>query len=667
MKENRFYIFTALLFFVCSSLNAQESNIRYGIFGHGLLNMHNANFRELPGVPNCCKSYTDGTASTIGGGFLIEFPFLGDFDFSFRMSYADYSGLLESTDNIVTANGSTPFTHKLNATIPGISLQPSLMYEITKGLRLHAGFDLNYLLNQTYSQKEEISSPNGTFFPENTRVRNETSGDIKDNAAVMIAPMIGLAYEFPMNAKRTLFLTPEVQYQHGITNLNNNLDWKVSTIRFGFALKYSPKPNPIPKPEPIPEKKPEEPTKPIIVQTPVAPPKEPIEADIRAVGLDDNGKEFPVAKITVEEFLSSQIRPLLNYIFFDENSAEISAKYMKLSPQSKNNFSVKTLQNESTLQTYYHVMNIIAQRLQDNPSAKLTITGCNSNEGNEKNNSLLSQKRANAVKDYFSKTWNIDEKRLIVTYRNLPEKPSNNDTDDGIAENRRVELSSDSWKIIEPVILNDTIRTSNPPIIRFYPTVKTNADIRDWKVSVSQKNTEYKQFTGTQETPQFLDWNILSNNNNVPSLSDPLFFSIKAENSDNQVASSPVRSIPFEQITVQRKRAENKSDKEIDRYSLILFDFDRSEIGSANKRILDYIKPRIAPNATVTVTGYTDKIGDDQHNKELSLQRAQNTVKAIGKGNAIGEGEKEIFDNTIPEGRFYNRTVTVIVETPISK
>ena len=115
------------------------------------------------------------------------------------------------------------------------------------------------------------------------------------------------------------------------------------------------------------------------------------------------------------------------------------------------------------------------------------------------------------------------------------------------------------------------------------------------------------------------------------------------------------------------KRAENKSDKEIDRYSLILFDFDRSEIGSANKRILDYIKPRIASNASVTVTGYTDKIGDDQHNKELSLQRAQNTVKAIGKGNAIGEGEKEIFDNTIPEGRFYNRTVTVIVETPISK
>ena len=104
------------------------------------------------------------------------------------MGYADYSGLLESTDNIVTANGSTPFTHKLDAAIPGISLQPSLMYEITKGLRLHAGFDLNYLLNQTYSQKEEISSPNGTFFPENTRVRNATSGDIKENAAVTIAP-----------------------------------------------------------------------------------------------------------------------------------------------------------------------------------------------------------------------------------------------------------------------------------------------------------------------------------------------------------------------------------------------------------------------------------------------------------------------------------------------
>lgn len=667
MKRKHISIIIGLFCITISSLNAQESTIRYGIFGHGLLNMHNANFKELPGVPNCCKNYTEGTGSTIGGGFLIEFPFFSDFDFSFRMSYADYSGLLESTDNIITANGSTPFTHKLDAIIPAISLQPSLMYDITKGLKVHVGFDLNYLLNQKYSQKEVISSPNGTFIPENTRERNATSGDIQENAVVMIAPMIGVGYEFPMNAKRTLFLTPEVQYQHGITNLNNTLDWKVSTIRFGVALKYSPKPTPIPKPDPIPEKKPEEPAKPIIAQTPVTPQKEPIEAQIRAVGLDENGKEFPVAKIVVEEFLSTQIRPLLNYIFFDNNSSEISPKYNKLSAEATNSFSMITLHNESTLQTYYHIMNIIGQRLRENPTAKLTITGCNSNELKEKNNTELSEQRANAVKEYFLKTWNIEEKRLIVRYRNLPEKPSNNDTDDGIAENRRVELSSDTWKIIEPVILNDTIRTSNPPIIRFYPTVNTKADIRDWKVIVSQQNKEYKQFSGTQTPPQLLDWAILNDKNSIPSLSQPLYYTINAENSDKEKAITPLLSIPFEQITVQKKRAEKKSDKEIDRYSLILFDFDRAEIGVANKRILDYIKPRIAPKATVTVTGFTDKIGDDQHNKELSLQRAQNTVKALGKGTAIGEGEKEVFDNSVPEGRFYNRTVTVIVETPISK
>jgi hypothetical protein len=76
MKRKHISIIIGLFCITISSLNAQESTIRYGIFGHGLLNMHNANFKELPGVPNCCKNYTEGTGSTIGGGFLIEFPSL---------------------------------------------------------------------------------------------------------------------------------------------------------------------------------------------------------------------------------------------------------------------------------------------------------------------------------------------------------------------------------------------------------------------------------------------------------------------------------------------------------------------------------------------------------------------------------------------------------------
>lgn len=660
-------IISTLLLTAFSTLSAQESTLRYGIFGHGMLNTHYADYKELPGVPNCCKNYTSGTGSTIGGGMLIEFPFIGNFDFSFRLSYADYSGLLESTDFITTANGSTPFTHSLNTTIPAISLQPSLMYEITTGLKVNAGLDLNYLLNQSYTQKEIITTANGTFFPQNTRERNVTSGDIKDNAAVMIAPVIGLGYEFPMNAKRTLLLTPEVQYQHGITNVNNSLSWTVSTIRFGVALKYSPKPTPPPKPEPIPDKKPEQPIKPAIVNTPTQPIKEPITAAVRAMGVDQNGKEFPVAKIVVEEFLSSQIRPLLHYVFFEENSAQIPEKYRQLTSQETQSFSIPSLQSESTLGTYYHLLNIIGKRLQNNPSAKLTIVGCNANEGIEKNNVALSQQRAETVKNYLQKSWNIDGKRLTVLNRNLPEKPSNNDTQDGITENRRVELRSDTWEIIEPVIINDTLRTSNPPSIRFYPTITTKADITQWKVSVSQAGNEYKKFTGDQRPPQTLDWNITEQKALIPSLSQPLVYEIIAENSDTMTSTSPQQLLPFEQITVQKKRSERREDKEIDRYSLILFDYDRSEIGTANKKIIDYIKPRIAPNAIVTVTGYTDKIGDDVHNKELSEQRAQNTVKAIGKGTAIGEGEKDIFDNRLPEGRFYNRTVTVLVETPISK
>ena len=70
----------------------------------------------------------------------------------------------------------------------------------------------------------------------------------------------------------------------------------------------------------------------------------------------------------------------------------------------------------------------------------------------------------------------------------------------------------------------------------------------------------------------------------------------------------------------------------------------------------------------VHVTGYTDRMGDAGHNKTLSLSRARVAADALGFSQirAQGMGPTAMYDNNLPEGRFYCRTVDSTVERPVS-
>ena len=117
-------------------------------------------------------------------------------------------------------------------------------------------------------------------------------------------------------------------------------------------------------------------------------------------------------------------------------------------------------------------------------------------------------------------------------------------------------------------------------------------------------------------------------------------------------------------------------NKTIDRYSLILFNFNSNEAGSLNQKILQtYVVDDIQPGARISVMGYTDVVGLEDRNKRLSEQRAaivDTTLKNSSAWEDIasletkGVGETQpLYSNDLPEGRFYNRTVQVVIETPI--
>lgn len=144
-------------------------------------------------------------------------------------------------------------------------------------------------------------------------------------------------------------------------------------------------------------------------------------------------------------------------------------------------------------------------------------------------------------------------------------------------------------------------------------------------------------------------------------------YRLTVEDSTAHVVQTLPQQVPVRQITIRKKRVERIADREIDRYRLILFEFNDAGVKGQNAAIVDLIKRRITPASTVTITGFTDNIGTASYNRELARQRAERTATSLGQplSTIKAATAQAPFPLDLPEGRAYARTVTVVVETPV--
>jgi OmpA-OmpF porin, OOP family len=101
------------------------------------------------------------------------------------------------------------------------------------------------------------------------------------------------------------------------------------------------------------------------------------------------------------------------------------------------------------------------------------------------------------------------------------------------------------------------------------------------------------------------------------------------------------------------------------------FDTDSATIRPSSQEQLRNIAAILAayPAVEVKVGGYTDNVGDDAHNLQLSQDRARSTMQALidlglapGRITAEGYGkEHPVADNSTPEGRQQNRRIDIRV------
>jgi len=105
---------------------------------------------------------------------------------------------------------------------------------------------------------------------------------------------------------------------------------------------------------------------------------------------------------------------------------------------------------------------------------------------------------------------------------------------------------------------------------------------------------------------------------------------------------------------------------QVERYSLLLFDYDAVTLNEDNRRIIELVKRNLRAEAAVRIIGSTDRLGEAEYNRRLSRRRAEAAAEALGRAqveiSGIGEDTRS-FPNDLPEGRFYSRTVIIELET----
>lgn len=655
MKTTIIAIFISLF---AINLFAEEDNqtperpINYGIYLGGNLNMHSPDMNWLSGTSSTTSNSVlfDESVNSFGFnvGAVVNFPINRTNWVSLRLGYNGMNGDFDK-DFYGFEDDDTTAIYNLENSVSYLEIAP--MYQIydlipVKNLYLMAGLELGIPLSTSYDYNRDIDVVDAS----NSLNQEISSGDYTESR-IRFAAAFGVGYMFDVN--ENFHIAPEVSFRFPFTDVVGGIStsegsfnsWSTPQLRFGVNLTYS-----------IPKKKEEK-------------RESQLSADFNGVYYYDNGNREPVKKIVVEDVQTSELFPLLTNVFFEENKAVPANSSQNLAIESETGeFSIENLSADA-IEINKSAIDIVGKRLQKYPNARIKITGTNNNK---KEKLEVSKKRAEFVKNYISVNYGITPDRIDVDARNLPEKASSQKDPDGVEENRRIEITSNVPMITEPLIIEKDRQTfSTPNLIEFEPNVQSTDSIVAWTFEINQSGKLIRSYAGT-DNPNNIQWNVQPNE--LKQSDVPIDYTLFVENAEGKTAMKS-GSVPVEYYSFNRKKVEEKPDKVISKYSLVVFDFDSPEISEKDKEILKRnVIPAINYNSVIQIYGYSDRIGDESYNQKLALRRAEAVKKFLepyAKSNKIevyGIGENiEVFDNDLPIGRQLSRTVQIYVITPKEK
>ncbi len=546
-----------------------------------------------------------------------------------------------------------------------INLTPYITYNIYKGLFASLGLNLGFIVHSEargfgglfYKDIWDETNREPIFFDSDVNTNHNIKDFTSDSnfvKTVNLSLPIGLGYNFHIG--RGIILTPSVKYNLALTSFSDKRDidnegiknritanWAANKIEFGLAVKF-----PISSEE--------------IIEEDIIKDESNLSADLNIYGIDTNGNRISNPTLIIEEVETEEHFPLLSTIYFPEGSSNLSDTRTELLDDiGVSNFREEHLKSDA-ISINHSLLNIIAYRMYYNKDSKIMVVGYS----NENESSELALERANTVKNYLVDVWGTTPDKITVRTDKILNKSTSSDA---IEENSRVEIlpaDLSSYVLFTPITLSFIDKISNPPMIEFEPSVEADAGFSNLVLDISQKGNTIKQFN-TNSTSNIL-WTVEG-----IEYDSPLNVTLLARDFNNSSVKID-KEVSIENITMRTKKETIIKDSglvgnyKIERYSLILFEYDKSDISKLDAQNIKNIKSRMKPNSKVLISGFGDRNGTQQYNKNLAHRRCEEVAKLLGVKNAIIRAvgnDNLLFDNSFPEGRALSRTVRIEIKTPI--
>ena len=563
---------------------------------------------------------------------LAEIPIATNLMFAPRIAYNDYSMRWDNASQGVPTGGINP-----GLVISQAAIGADLLFKYAfSNFHVMAGANLStpihtpwYAHSQTIEDAVNHNTPN--------------SGAVPDYSKFLAGLKGGVGYDIPLNGNNTIWLTPEAFLTYSVTDYVQQpnppgMQLFPITLSGGASLKFA------------------------LAGPPAPPPPTPIAATITAHGVMPNGSLTADLVSPQQAIHTRQSMPLLPYIFFDNGSAVIAARYNR---SGATGFNMETaLAGKDALDANHDVLDVVGERLKDNPSLTCTIVGTNDNSGVERHNIELSKTRANAVADYLKNTWGIAGDRITVDQRNLPEIPTNPVTKAGRQENRRVEISSTNMALTAPVKIENRQAVSvGATTVRYDMSVTPDPSVHTytgWTVTLDKDGVQLAPpLTGTGAPPA-------TTTEDVPDaakyIGQPVHYTLTVTDDKGQTAHADGYT------RIESKTVDHNN---LEKFGMLSFDFDRADINARARQMLSLIAESINSGATgVKIDGYCDNTGTPEYNQTLSEARANAAVTALRSMTSLpanvtvqGHGLRDPrFTNDLPEGRQLNRRVEFTIE-----
>lgn len=542
----------------------------------------------------------------------------------------------------------------LNTNLNYITIEPSLRFAPFKSaFYLYGGPRIAINIDNSFTYKQGINPD----FPTQIAPENVT-GDLSNVEKTIISMQIGAGYDISLskpNTKTQLVLSPFVSFHPYFGQNPRSIEtWNITTVRTGFVLKIGSGQEILPVEEEI--------VKIIIPQVEFS-----VHAPINIPG----------------EILVTETFPLSNYIYFDEKSTEISKRYVLFNKNQVSDFKEDQVEifapntaldgrSKREMTVYYNVLNILGNRMQENPNSNITLVGSSENGAKD------GEKMAASIKEYLVTIFGINTSRIAIkgqvkSNKIVKTKQNSKELELLQEENRRVAVQSNSPELLmefqsgpnASLKAVQIIAIQEEPMSSFVAFNVDGAEeaFNTWKLELTDSNGNV-QYHGpfTDEEVKIAGNAILGSN-------------LEGDYKVKMIGTRKTGEIVTKETNAHIVAWTPSKVEEGMRFSIIYEFDDAKAIAMYHKYLSEVVAPKIPANSIVRIQGHTDTIGEVDYNQKLSLARAndvheilQTSVSKLGTSNvkfeiiAFGENENSApFSNNSPEERSYNRTVIIDV------